>query len=134
MKSFNKDTFASHLRNIALPPFGRGRCAAHVRQALNAAGVNAQSPASSHAKDWGPVLARFGFVSVITVDAHGQPSGYIPEKGDIAVIQATSSSIPGHMQGYDGREWISDFVQTAFWPGPSYRNEKPAFVIYRRNV
>ena len=32
----------------------------------------------------------------------------------IAVIQATSKSSHGHIQGYDGTRWISDFVQAAF--------------------
>lgn len=51
------------------------------------------------------------------------------------MIQGTSESKDGHIQGYDSaaRQWISDFVQMRdFWPGPSFRNEKPAFVVYRR--
>jgi hypothetical protein len=52
--------------------------------------------------------------------------------GDIAVIQATSESKDGHIEGYDGTEWISDFVQKrGFWPGPSFRAEQPASVLYR---
>lgn len=57
---------------------------------------------------------------------------YMPTKGDIVVIQPTShGGSSGHIQGYDGKNWISDFVQTGFWPGPAYRKETPPYVIYR---
>jgi hypothetical protein len=79
------------------------------------------------AKDWGPTLLRIGFRTVVVPDV----VAFIPNKGDVVVIQATSASASGHMAGYDGVHWVSDFIQPAFWPGPSYRNEKPAFVVYR---
>jgi hypothetical protein len=56
---------------------------------------------------------------------------YVPQLGDIAVIQRTSNGPHGHIEGYDGANWISDFVQREFWPGPKYRAEKPRFEIYR---
>lgn len=37
----------------------------------------------------------------------------------------------GHIAGYDGKDWISDFVQNGFWPGKAYRTERPDYVIYR---
>ena len=33
--------------------------------------------------------------------------------------------------GYRELHWVSDFVQSGFWPGPAYRKEKPSYVIYR---
>ena len=80
------------------------------------------------AKDWGPTLVSLGFAELAAGDTAYQ-------LGDVAVIQGTSESKDGHIQGYDSpaRQWISDFVQKRdFWPGPSFRNEKPAFVVYRR--
>jgi hypothetical protein len=38
----------------------------------------------------------------------------------------------GHIAGYDGKNWISDFVQHGFWPGLAYVKEKPSYVVYRR--
>ena len=132
MAGLDTEQFLKKLRSIALPPFGRGKCATHVRIALEAAGAST-SGHPTFAKDWGPTLIRIGFRPL--------PSGsYQPAKGDVAVIQSTSSSVPGHIEAFDGKNWISDFVQPArsgddpsggFWPGPSYRNEKPDYVIYR---
>jgi hypothetical protein len=76
------------------------------------------------AKDWGPTLIALGFVPIPN-------AGYTPKPGDIAVIQSTTASDAGHIEGYDGQNWISDFVQREFWPGPSFRIEKPAYIIYR---
>jgi hypothetical protein len=63
---------------------------------------------------------------------------YTPDKfpfqqGDIVVIQPTKHGNPaGHIAGYDGKDWISDFVQRGFWPGSAYEKEKPGYVVYRR--
>ena len=121
--AFDRSSFAAALKSNALPPFGQGRCAKHVRLALEAAGVNtAGHPVS--AKDYGPFLKKVGFTTVT-------PEGYVPQLGDIVVIQRTSKSADGHIEGFDGQTWISDFVQREFWPGPSYRTERPRFEIFR---
>jgi hypothetical protein len=120
--------FTEHLRakadNVG---FGKGRCAHFVRQALAAGGYE---PATwpVHAKDWGPSLLRAGFHTVKVDDL----STYKPLKGDVAVIQSTSHRKSGHIQGFDGKNWVSDFVQKrGFWPGQEYREETPTYVIYR---
>jgi hypothetical protein len=123
MPSFDKDKFAKTLNDNALPPFGQGKCARYVRLAIEAAGGNTAGHPIS-AKDWGPTLARIGCTTIAQ-------QGYIAQKGDIAVIQATSKSPHGHIQGHDGTRWISDFIQSAFWPGPSFREEKPSYEVYR---
>ena len=120
---FDADRFAETLRANALPPFGQGRCAKHVRLALEAAGVNSAGHPVS-AKDYGPFLRNRGFATV----SH---AGYVPQLGDIVVIQHTSRSADGHIEGFDGTQWISDFVQREFWPGPSFRTEQPSFEIFR---
>jgi hypothetical protein len=128
MAGFDKQRFVTFLRaNVSPQEFGEGRCAKFVRLALADAGlVPASHPVS--AKDWGPTLVSLGFAELAAGDTAYQ-------LGDVAVIQGTSESKDGHIQGYDSaaRQWISDFVQKRdFWPGPSFRNEKPAVVVYRR--
>ncbi len=120
---FDKDIFVATLNANALPPFGGGVCAKHVRLALQAAGVNTTGNPVS-ARNYGPFLRKLGF-SVVP------PAGYVPQPGDIAVIQGTSKSKAGHIEGFDGTNWVSDFIQKEFWPGPSYRTEKPSFEIFR---
>jgi hypothetical protein len=125
MGTFDPQRFVSYLRdNVSPAQFGEGKCTLHVRLALAAAGlVPASHPVS--AKDWGPTLEALGFAPM-------QGDASDAQLGDVAVIQATSDCGDGHIEGCDGTEWISDFVQQrGFWPGPSYRAEKPAFVLYR---
>jgi hypothetical protein len=121
--AFNKSTFVATLNSNALPPFGQGICAKHVRIALEAAGVNSAGHPVS-AKHYGPFLKKVGF-AVVT------ETPYVPQIGDIGVIQGTSKSVHGHIAGYDGTRWVSDFVQKELYPGPSYRAEKPKIEIYR---
>jgi hypothetical protein len=123
MATFDKNAFVAALDANALPPFGQGLCATYVRRALEATGMNtAGHPVN--AKDWGPTLLRLGFAIVATKD-------YVAQCGDVVVMQSTSQSVPGHIAGYNGKNWVSDFVQAAFWPGPSFRNETPAYAVYR---
>ena len=109
-----------------MPPFGQHQCATYVREALEAGGlVTIGHPAA--AKDWGPTLVRIGFRVI-------DPANYSAALGDVIVIQGTSMSKSGHIEIYDGKNWISDFVQQhGMWPGPSYRAEKPSYKIYRCN-
>jgi hypothetical protein len=123
MPVIDSQKFAAALKTNALPPFGQGRCARFVRLALEAAGADTTGHPVD-AKDWGPTLLHIGFKPV-------PEDGYTVQLGDIAVIQSTSESVPGHIEGFDGTNWVSDFVQQAFWPGPSFRKEKPAYVVYR---
>jgi hypothetical protein len=129
MPTFDKDKFAKYLRtNVLNPkqyPFGRGECAKHVRMALMAVDIHPATWPWS-AKDWGATLIRLGFREI-------PQGGYVAQLGDITVIQPPSHEGKqyGHMAGYDGSAWVSDFVQRDFWPGPGYRTEKPAYVIYR---
>lgn len=127
MARIDIDKFITRLRRDALPPYGVGHCAKFVRLALEHGGaVTTGRPVD--AKDWGPTLVANGFRALAVL----HPSTYAYTKGDVAVIQGISSSVSGHIQGFDGSAWISDFVQPdGFWPGSSYRNEQPNFVVYR---
>ncbi len=125
MAQFDKQRFGSFLRqNVSAAQFGEGKCALHVRLALADAGlVPASHPVS--AKDWGPTLEGLGFKAT-------DSDGTDPRSGDVMVIQPPDGEEHGHIEGFDGTEWISDFVQKrGFWPGPAYREEEPDFVVYR---
>lgn len=80
------------------------------------------------AKDWGPILTRNGF-HVVAVPT---PEHFKFQKGDIVVIQPYPGGNPaGHIAGFDGERWISDFAQRDFWAGPTYRRERPVYAVYR---
>ncbi len=51
--------------------------------------------------------------------------------GDIAVFQSyPGGSIHGHIQMYNGSQWVSDFKQSKFWANNGY--EKAAdYEIFR---
>lgn len=103
----------------------QGQCAKYVRLAIEAGGVTIPAPRPTYAKDYGPKLAALGFSKL---DA----AGYVPQKGDIVVLQPPSGQTAGHIQMYNGETWVSDFVQgTGIYPGPAYRKEKVAYEIYR---
>lgn len=124
MRAFDAALFVQHLRDNALPPYGVGRCATYVREAMETAGLSAVSRPRL-AKDYGPWLRARGFREI--------PSkGYKPRLGDIAVFQGLSPGAAGHIQGWDGTHWISDFVQPGFWPGSRYKAAEVPFVLYRR--
>jgi hypothetical protein len=122
------DKFTKHLRANAVKDFGAGFCARAVREALQAGGAKISQPWPAQAKDWGLTLLGIGFHE-ITV---GDPDAFGFIKGDIMVMAPHKRGNPaGHMAGYDGRNWISDFIQRDFWSGPGYRAEMPSYVVYR---
>lgn len=120
---FDKDKFAKHLTDNALPGFGAGQCAKYVRQAMVAAGLNTVGNPLS-AKDYGPFLLKLGFTSETTT------MPYSPQKGDIVVMPANTASVHGHIVGYTGSKWVSDFVQNDMFGGPSYR-KAGVFEVFR---
>jgi len=125
MPGFDKQKFADYLdTHISPEQYGEGACAKHVRLALAAGGLRPVTwPVP--ARKWGGTLLALGFTPVTTPN-------YIPQIGDIAVIQPIKAGGDGHMEGYDGKNWVSDFVQRDFWPSHQYAHAKPAFVVYRR--
>ncbi|MDB4582936.1 RHS repeat-associated core domain-containing protein [Draconibacterium sp.] len=107
-----------------------GQCALYVRIAIGKGGINTNKHPVGAAQ-YGPYLEKWGFSSVNIINPQ-----YL--RGDIAVIQgypggtAGADGVPyGHMQMYNGSQWISDFKQDNFWPGPGYRKNTPSFIIYR---
>lgn len=111
-----------HLQLNALSK-SSGKCARYVRQAIEAGGVKLTRHIS--AKNYGSSLLSVEFVELNFCPAHGY------SKGDVAVIQGFTGATHGHMQMYDGLQWISDFKQRDFWPGSSYRKQQPQYAVYR---
>jgi hypothetical protein len=99
-----------------------GMCAKYTRQAIEAGGVTLTRHGS--AKDYGSSLVAVGFVEL-----NFCPVAYA--KGDVAVIQGFPGHPHGHMQIFDGAQWISDFKQKDFWPGKAYRDKQPSYAVYR---
>jgi hypothetical protein len=89
-----------------------GTCAAACRRGLEAGGLNtAGHPVN--AKDYGPFLTKHGATAV-------SGDGYKPEKGDVAVFQGGGRNRSGHIEIYDGKQWVSDTKQPRFEPRRDY--------------
>jgi hypothetical protein len=123
MADFDKQKAADWIVQNAVPKYGVGLCAKHVRLALEAGGLNTTGHPRD-AKDWGPTLIRNGFI------ATNDP---VPKLGDVAVIQPPTNPkcAAGHMEYYNGKNWTSDFIQDEFWPGQSWKKDDPDYTIYR---
>jgi hypothetical protein len=89
-----------------------GTCATACRRGLEAGGVNTKGHPVD-AKDYGPFLLKLG-ASAVSKDS------YKPQKGDIAVFEGGKGHERGHMQIYDGKQWVSDTKQPALSPNRNY--------------
>lgn len=120
------EKFVTHLRANA-GKYSKGKCAKYVRLALRAGGsIVPEQP--GHAKDYGPVLRRMGFSELAVENS----ATYRFIKGDIVVIQPyLDQRKSGHIAAFDGRIWISDFIQKDFWSGSGYRTHRPSHAFYR---
>jgi len=102
-----------------------GRCAKYVRLALEDGGMKTDGRPVS-AKDYGPFLLKKGFKEI---------SGGNDKPGDIVVFEGfkgpKSNHPDGHIQMYNGNDWVSDFIQTGFWAGSDYREVEPNHKYYR---
>lgn len=92
---------AAHGRSI-------GRCALYVRKALQAAGYKFTPNPSAYQYAHG-TLSGAGFTKIST-------NNYTPQVGDVAVFNRSSKHPHGHIQIYDGKQWVSDFRQPNFSP------------------
>jgi hypothetical protein len=120
--SWDVDKAVTHLQKHAKQK-SLGRCAQYTREAIEAGGVVLARHES--AKDYGLSLLAAGFTEL-----HPDVAGEL-QKGDVAIIQGFTGHPHGHMAMYDGKCWISDFVQRSLYPGDSYRKARPSYKIYR---
>ncbi|NOU62284.1 RHS repeat-associated core domain-containing protein [Marinifilum caeruleilacunae] len=126
-KTYDVNKAVNYINNNAFNNYvaGKcGKCAKAVRLAITAGGINTSNRPVS-AKDYGSYLVKWGFTEVSI-------KNYTPLSGDIRVIQNyTGGSKHGHINMYNGSQWVSDFKENGFWPGPGYRKNKPSYKIYR---
>jgi hypothetical protein len=105
-------------------PHSTGRCAHHVREAIEAGGVHLIHHVS--AKDYGSSLLVVGFQEIPWEVVNMECAG------DVGIVEPITGHPHGHMAMFDGTYWISDFVQLhGLYPGKSYRAAMPPFAIYR---
>lgn len=104
-KAINVSKFSS---TLALNAHRRSteKCAKHVRLALESAGAQVVSHPIA-AADWGRTLEKIGYKQI-------SPAFNNPQKGDIYIISRTKSHEYGHIAGYTGKDWVSDFRQNGY--------------------
>ena len=100
-----------------------GYCARYVANALEYAGIKFQRQPSAYMYHTNGILKKAGFGLVST-----SMSGYSPQPGDVCVIGRFNNHKHGHICIYDGKNWISDFVQRT--PSP-YRDGPGPLYFYR---
>ncbi|MEJ5115676.1 hypothetical protein [Erwinia billingiae] len=136
---WNKEKSVSYL-NSHVEHHSLGKCAEYVRKAVESGGVTVQIPSprignSASACDYGPSLVAVGFKAVYTYTGSGPTDTAIisgQQAGDVVVIQPIVGHPHGHIALFNGRNWVSDFLQlNGFYPGKLYRNIKPAYILYR---
>lgn len=97
-----------------------GYCARFVANALEYAGIKFQRQPSAYMYHTNGILKNAGFGLVST-----SMSGYSPQPGDVCVVGRFNNHKHGHICIYDGKNWISDFIQRnpspySDGPGPLY--------------
>lgn len=129
IQSYQVDLAVTALNANALA-CSSGWCARYVRKALEAGGLN-MDVRPRYAKDYDTFLPGKGFKEVTMSEG----SKYVPQKGDIVVMEAfeagTRKHAYGHIQMYNGEKWVSDFTQRGLWPGSDYKKYTPTYSILR---
>ncbi|ALF59352.1 CHAP domain-containing protein [Psychrobacter urativorans] len=85
-----------------------GRCARYVRQALQSAGYEFTPNPSAYQYETRGTLAKAGFTKI----SNDMPA----QVGDVVVFDRSSKHPHGHIQIFDGSNWISDFRQNSISP------------------
>jgi len=96
----------------------------YVGLALQAGGIKG---AMADGKNYGPILVKNGFHVVNT-------KGYSPMKGDVTVVDGNASHKWGHVQMYNGDQWVSDFFQGWCSTKPGYEYGGKGFMVYSKNI
>jgi hypothetical protein len=82
------------------------KCAKSIRLALESAGAKFQSHPVA-AADWGNTLMKIGYRQI-------NPKFDAPKEGDIYIIDRTGKHVYGHIAGFNGKQWVSDFKQKSY--------------------
>jgi len=99
------------------------KCAKSIRLALESAGARFQSHPVA-AADWGNTLMKIGYRQI-------NPKFDAPREGDIYIIDRTGKHVYGHIAGFTGKQWVSDFRQKSYdvynEKGLTYKYYRPSF-------
>lgn len=101
------------------------KCAKVVADAIRAGGLQLIAPVPTvspwpSAKDYGSSLEQAGFRKLF---------GQIYSAGDVVVVQPVPGHSPdGHIALFNGKQWVSDFIQADINP---YRPAHPKMDVYR---
>ncbi len=99
-------------------------CGRYVGLALQAGGIKG---AMADGKDYGPILLKNGF-NIIS------KTGYSPIKGDVTVYDGNATHKWGHVQIYNGNEWVSDFFQGYIGVKTGYEYGGNGFMVYSKDI
>ena len=113
---FNVDDTIARL-NAHAHATSQGACGRYVRLALEAGGFE-RTEVFVSAYRWAGYLSSRGVPTVAFINN----CSFQPQMGDIAVFGAIQGHVHGHIQIWNGQQWVSDFRQNDFWPGSSYHN------------
>jgi len=105
---FDLNKAAAYLDVHAAPTYDpniKHYCARAVRRAIGAGGRDVAN--TNDAQDYGPKLVQAGYTQL---DADARKT-YTPQKGDVIIYPAWRTHTTGHMEMYDGKHWVSDFMQ-----------------------
>ena len=100
-----------------------GYCAKFVRKGLQEAGYDLKTQAHAYQYNNG-ALTDAGFSKV-------DPSKDGLQKGDVMVIPAQGKHKSGHIQVYNGKQWVSDFKQKSVNPWGDVATEDLNGTMYR---
>jgi len=103
-------------------PQSKGICATNSRLGLEAGGLDTTGHPID-AKDYGPFLVTHGAAAVSS-------DNYAPQAGDVAVFEGTDKHKYGHIEVFDGNQWVSDFMQRGYSPYKD-KTSTPPSTVYR---
>ena len=118
--TFDKEEAAAYVTEHAEAK-SRTWCAWYVMRALQEGGCPIYLlPAYGYS--W--LLPKMDFVEV-------SKENYIPQKGDLIVFPAIGKHIWGHIQMWNGKQWVSDFRQKNMIPAKAYHKTKWQIFRYK---
>lgn len=117
--SVNVEKFTQKLRSISATT-SSARCARSIRLALESAGAKFNDHPIA-AADWGNTLLKLGYRKIT-------PAFDRPQQGDIYIINRTAKHRYGHIAGFSGTAWVSDFQQRSH---DVYKEENLTYTYYR---
>lgn len=118
-QNINLHKFSSKLESISAN-HSKEKCAKNIRIALQAAGADVSKHPVA-ASDWGHTLEKNGYKKI-------KPAFSRPQEGDIYIIERTSGHTYGHIAGYTGNGWFSDFRQKTY---AVYKEKDVKYSYYR---